>query len=72
MPPLSPFAPHELVALLEEINTPGQSPPDPQFPHMAEIKLALLLNTDPEFKIALVAIIQSYLAGQARIAAGGL
>ncbi|GGR39814.1 hypothetical protein [Deinococcus ruber] len=65
MPDLSSFTPTELLELLEQINTSGQSPPELQLPHMTQIKLALLLNTDPAFKTALIAIIQSYLAGTA-------
>ncbi|WP_189093542.1 hypothetical protein [Deinococcus ruber] len=67
MPQLSPFTSPELAKLLEQINTPGQ-----RLPQMAEIKLSLLLNTDPEFKIALIAIIQRYLLGQTRTATQSL
>ncbi|ULH15973.1 hypothetical protein MF271_04900 [Deinococcus sp. KNUC1210] len=65
MSDLSPFTATELINLLQQTDTPGQPPLGLQIPGMSDAKLALLLNTDPAFKAALIAVVQEYIANNA-------
>ncbi|GGR26283.1 hypothetical protein [Deinococcus ruber] len=64
MPELSMHTPAELVDLLRQTYAADQGQSEIVVPQAIRTKLARLLDTDLEFKAAVVAVLQTWLTGE--------